>query len=202
MGRARDRRRDRVRRHRSGVGALHAPPRRHIAAGTALPRRARLPRAQVVLRRALRRGLRPPARELRRLQPARDREPLRTGLHRRRSRRRGARGHVAHAGGRERLRARVRAAARDRRALSRPLLPGSVDMTIHLSLIVFLPLLAGFIGLLLPRRWAASFATAGAFVTLAYVVVALFRFKSGGGLQFVTDDNWIKELGIHYRLGI
>ena len=75
-------------------------------------------------------------------------------------------------------------------------------MTIHLSLIVFLPLLAGAIAAFLPQRWAASFATAGAFVTLAYVVVALFKFKTGGQLQFVTDENWIKELGIHYRLGI
>jgi NADH-quinone oxidoreductase subunit M len=75
-------------------------------------------------------------------------------------------------------------------------------MTIHLSLIVFLPLIAGFIAAFLPARWAASFATAGAFVTLAYVVIALFKFDTGAGLQFVTDDSWIKELGIHYRLGI
>jgi NADH-quinone oxidoreductase subunit M len=75
-------------------------------------------------------------------------------------------------------------------------------VTIHLSLIIFLPLLAGFIALVMPPRWAASFATAGAFVTLAYVVIALFRFNSGQGLQFVTDDDWIKQLGIHYRLGV
>jgi NADH-quinone oxidoreductase subunit M len=75
-------------------------------------------------------------------------------------------------------------------------------MTIHLSLIVFLPLIAGFIAAFLPARWAASFATAGAFVTLAYVVIALFKFDTGAGLQFVTNENWIKELGIHYRLGI
>jgi NADH-quinone oxidoreductase subunit M len=54
----------------------------------------------------------------------------------------------------------------------------------------------------LPGRWAASFATAGAFVTLGYVVVAVFKFDSGAGLQFVTNENWIKELGVHYRLGI
>jgi NADH-quinone oxidoreductase subunit M len=75
-------------------------------------------------------------------------------------------------------------------------------VTIHLSLIIFLPLLAGFIALFLPPRWAASFATAGAFVTLAYVVIALFKFETGAGLQFVTDDDWIKQLGIHYRLGV
>ncbi|MGH2803785.1 MAG: complex I subunit 4 family protein, partial [Thermoleophilaceae bacterium] len=27
-------------------------------------------------------------------------------------------------------------------------------------------------------------------------------FDSGGGLQYVTDDEWISELGIHYQLGI
>jgi NADH-quinone oxidoreductase subunit M len=75
-------------------------------------------------------------------------------------------------------------------------------MTIHLTLVVFLPLLAGAIAAFLPARWAASFATAGAFVTLAYVVVALFKFDTGAGVQFVTDESWIKELGIHYRLGI
>jgi NADH-quinone oxidoreductase subunit M len=75
-------------------------------------------------------------------------------------------------------------------------------VVIHLSLIVFLPLLAGGIAAFLPARWAASFATAGAFVTLAYVVIALFKYDTGSGLQFVTDENWIKELGIHYRLGI
>jgi NADH-quinone oxidoreductase subunit M len=75
-------------------------------------------------------------------------------------------------------------------------------VVIHLSLIIFLPLLAGVIAAFLPQRWAASFATAGAFVTLAYVVVALFKYDTGTGLQFVTEENWIKELGIHYRLGI
>ena len=75
-------------------------------------------------------------------------------------------------------------------------------MVIHLSLVIFLPLLAGAIAAFLPARWAASFATAGAFVTLAYVVVALFKYDTGSGLQFVTEENWIKELGIHYRLGI
>jgi NADH-quinone oxidoreductase subunit M len=75
-------------------------------------------------------------------------------------------------------------------------------VVIHLSLIIFLPLLASVIGAFLPARWAASFAAAGALVTLAYVVVALFKYDNGAGLQFVTDENWIKELGIHYRLGV
>jgi len=75
-------------------------------------------------------------------------------------------------------------------------------VTIHLSLVIFLPLIGGFLAAVLPTRWAASFATAASFVTLAYVVVAVFKFNPGGGLQFVTNDDWIKQLGIHYRLGI
>ena len=39
-------------------------------------------------------------------------------------------------------------------------------------------------------------------LTLAYSIVALARFQSGGGLQFVTDHNWISELGIRYSLGV
>jgi NADH-quinone oxidoreductase subunit M len=75
-------------------------------------------------------------------------------------------------------------------------------VTIHLSLVIFLPVLGGAIGALLPRRWAASFAAAAALVTLAYVVVALFKFDKHGGMQFVTDQNWISELGIRYQLGL
>jgi NADH-quinone oxidoreductase subunit M len=76
-------------------------------------------------------------------------------------------------------------------------------VTIHLSLVIFLPLLAGVVGALLPRRWAASFAVAASFVTLAYVVIAVFKFDQDAiGLQFVTDQKWIPELGIRYQLGL
>ena len=77
-------------------------------------------------------------------------------------------------------------------------------MTIHLSIVLFMPLAAGLIGALLlpPRamRWLVFAATLG---VLAYVVVMLFDFDSGtGGLQYVTDDKWIPELGIRYQLGV
>jgi NADH-quinone oxidoreductase subunit M len=76
-------------------------------------------------------------------------------------------------------------------------------MTIHLSLIIFLPLLGGAVGALLPRRWAPAFATAAAFVTLAYVVIAVFKFdQHAAGQQFVTNHRWIPELGIRYQLGL
>ena len=30
----------------------------------------------------------------------------------------------------------------------------------------------------------------------------LVDFEPGGGLQYVTDDEWIPELGIRYQLGV
>ncbi|HEV3376331.1 MAG TPA: NADH-quinone oxidoreductase subunit M [Thermoleophilaceae bacterium] len=75
-------------------------------------------------------------------------------------------------------------------------------MTVHLSIVLFLPLFAGLVGALLPRglaRWAVLAGTVG---VLAYAIVILADFESGGGLQYVTDDEWISELGIRYELGI
>src|SRR6185503_19640960 len=43
---------------------------------------------------------------------------------------------------------------------------------------------------------------AGSALALAYAIVAVVRFKSGGGLQFVTDETWISALGVHWKLGV
>lgn len=76
-------------------------------------------------------------------------------------------------------------------------------MTIFLSILIFLPVVGGLIGAFLPRRWAPAFAMAATLVTLAYAIVALAKFdRSGAGLQFVTDQKWISELGIRYKLGL
>jgi NADH-quinone oxidoreductase subunit M len=76
-------------------------------------------------------------------------------------------------------------------------------VTIHLSIILFLPLLAGIVGALLPRGMARWAGLAGTVAVLAYVVVLLADFDSGAeGLQYVTDDEWIPELGIRYQLGV
>ena len=75
-------------------------------------------------------------------------------------------------------------------------------MTIHLSIVLFLPLATGLSGAVLPRgqgRWAVL---AGTVAVLAYVVVMLIDYEPGGGLQYVTNDEWIPELGIHYALGV
>jgi NADH-quinone oxidoreductase subunit M len=75
-------------------------------------------------------------------------------------------------------------------------------MTVHLSIILFLPAVAGLVAMFFPRDWAGWTLVTGSVLTLAYAIVMLARFKTGGGMQFVTDDNWISELGIRYQLGV
>jgi NADH-quinone oxidoreductase subunit M len=76
-------------------------------------------------------------------------------------------------------------------------------MTIHLSIVLFLPLAAGLIGAVLPRGLARWAVLTGTVLVLAYAIAMLADFESGSrGIQYVTDDEWISELGIRYQLGI
>ena len=75
-------------------------------------------------------------------------------------------------------------------------------MTIYLSILLWLPLAFGLIALVVPARASGKVTLLGALLTLAYVVEALFQFTSGGGLQFGTDETWIADLGISYKLGM
>jgi NADH-quinone oxidoreductase subunit M len=76
-------------------------------------------------------------------------------------------------------------------------------VTFHLSILIFLPLAASLVAAFLPR-WLASWAALiGTFAALAYTVGLLIDFPThAAGLQYLTDEKWISELGIHYRLGI
>jgi NADH-quinone oxidoreductase subunit M len=76
-------------------------------------------------------------------------------------------------------------------------------MTIHLSILVFLPLAAGLVGAFLPARIGRWLVVAATVAVLAYAVLALLHFDSAkAGQQAVTDQNWISELGIRYHLGL
>jgi NADH-quinone oxidoreductase subunit M len=76
-------------------------------------------------------------------------------------------------------------------------------VTIHLSIVLFLPLATGLAGALLPARLGRWVVLAGTVAVLAYAIVMLADFDRGaGGLQYATDDEWISELGIRYQLGI
>jgi NADH-quinone oxidoreductase subunit M len=75
-------------------------------------------------------------------------------------------------------------------------------VTIHLSVILFVPLLTGLVGAFLPRDGVRWVSLIGTLIVLFYVVAMLVDFEPGGGLQYVTDDKWIPELGIRYSLGV
>jgi NADH-quinone oxidoreductase subunit M len=76
-------------------------------------------------------------------------------------------------------------------------------MTIHLSILVFWPLLLAVLAGLSPRSVAPGIALAGALVPLGYAVMLIVDFDTAArGLQYVTDDEWIPDLGIRYSLGV
>jgi NADH-quinone oxidoreductase subunit M len=76
-------------------------------------------------------------------------------------------------------------------------------LTIHLSIVIFLPLAAAVVAALLPRRLARWAVLAGTAAVLAYAVVMIVDLEPGtSGLQYVTDVDWISELGIRYSLGV
>ncbi|MDQ3720616.1 MAG: NADH-quinone oxidoreductase subunit M, partial [Actinomycetota bacterium] len=73
----------------------------------------------------------------------------------------------------------------------------------HLSILVFLPLVAGLVGAFTPTRVSRWLVTAATVVVLGIVVAMIVDFDKGsGGLHYVTDDGWISELGIRYSLGV
>ncbi|HVF78339.1 MAG TPA: NADH-quinone oxidoreductase subunit M [Solirubrobacteraceae bacterium] len=76
-------------------------------------------------------------------------------------------------------------------------------MTLHLSIMLWLPLALGVIGLAAPPRFAGKLALLGCALVLGYAITFLIDFESGAsGLQYLTDETWIGELGISYKLGI
>jgi NADH-quinone oxidoreductase subunit M len=76
-------------------------------------------------------------------------------------------------------------------------------MSISLTILVFWPLAFGLFSFVAPRDTAAVTMFFGALVPLGYAVLLITDFHTGvAGLQHVTDDKWIPELGIRYKLGV
>ena len=71
-------------------------------------------------------------------------------------------------------------------------------MTLHLTILVFFPLVCGLLSAFNPR----IIGVIATLVPLVYAVMLLTEFDTAGGLQYVTDDAWIEALGIRYKLGI
>src|SRR3712207_4122972 len=75
--------------------------------------------------------------------------------------------------------------------------------TIHLSIVLFLPLATGLIGAFLPGKLSRWVVLAGTLAVLAYWIVMLADFPTGSGeVKYTTNEMWIDELGIHYALGV
>jgi NADH-quinone oxidoreductase subunit M len=74
---------------------------------------------------------------------------------------------------------------------------------VHLSILIALPLAAAVLGLLVPAALTRAVAIAGSILALVYAVIFLVDFDaSATGLQYVTNESWIRELGISYKLGL
>jgi NADH-quinone oxidoreductase subunit M len=76
-------------------------------------------------------------------------------------------------------------------------------VSLPLSIPLWLPAAAAFLGLFVPGALSRVLAIIGALGTFAWTIWAIADFERGArGLQDVTDQMWIKPLGIHYKLGI
>jgi NADH-quinone oxidoreductase subunit M len=76
-------------------------------------------------------------------------------------------------------------------------------LTIHLSIVLFLPLAAALVAAFLPPRVGRWVVVAGSVAVLGYAIALIADFDRGAaGLRYVTDDAWISELGIRYQLGV
>jgi NADH-quinone oxidoreductase subunit M len=75
-------------------------------------------------------------------------------------------------------------------------------LTIHLTIVVFLPVVAALAGALLPARTGRWVGVAGSAAVLGYAIAMIADFDGGAGLTYVTDAEWIAELGIRYQLGV
>jgi len=72
-----------------------------------------------------------------------------------------------------------------------------------IQVMLWLPLAAGLLACLAPRRLAPWVAALGAFVALDLAIRLVFDFDPDlAGLQHPVDESWIPDLGVRYQLGI
>jgi NADH-quinone oxidoreductase subunit M len=72
-----------------------------------------------------------------------------------------------------------------------------------LNVLLWAPLAAGVVALLLPRAAARWAGVAGALAALVLAIVLVADFdSSAAGLQHVVDESWIPDLGVRYQLGV
>src|SRR5713226_9290844 len=191
-----------------GAGGGSVPgrlPDLHPARMEAMERRSALgaaaARAQVLLRRAVRRNLRAPDGWV----GARRAALRRRADHRRRHRghRRARRGRVPQPQPhRDRLLPQLRARVRGRRRRGRDLDPGEGGL-MTLTSIWLLPLIGGVLIAFMPPRFAKLFGVLVALVTLGISAGVALAFAPGfHGYQFTEQVAWIPQLHVFYHLGV
>jgi NADH-quinone oxidoreductase subunit M len=76
---------------------------------------------------------------------------------------------------------------------------------VPLSVLIWVPAGVALLAALLPARIAPRVVLAGAIVDLGFAIGYVAGFDGHAvpdKLQFVTDQTWISQLGIHYKLGL
>ena len=72
-----------------------------------------------------------------------------------------------------------------------------------LSVLIFLPLATGLVGAFVPSRLGRWLVAGGTVAVLVYAIALLAGYPShGAGLKWAVDEIWIRELGVHYSLGV
>jgi NADH-quinone oxidoreductase subunit M len=76
-------------------------------------------------------------------------------------------------------------------------------VNLALTILIFLPLAAGLLAALVPGRLARWVALQGSVAVLIYAIVLLAKYPAAGGvMKWAVNETWIRELGIHYSLGV
>jgi NADH-quinone oxidoreductase subunit M len=76
-------------------------------------------------------------------------------------------------------------------------------VSIPLSIVIFLPLAAGLAGAFVPRPVGRALVVGASVAVLALAIWMIADYPThGDGLKYLTDTEWIPELGIRYSLGV
>jgi NADH-quinone oxidoreductase subunit M len=74
---------------------------------------------------------------------------------------------------------------------------------VTLSVLIFLPLVTGLVAAFVPGRASRWVVAAGSVAVLVYAIVLIAGYPAhGSGMKWAVDKLWIRELGIHYSLGV
>jgi NADH-quinone oxidoreductase subunit M len=71
-----------------------------------------------------------------------------------------------------------------------------------IQVLLWAPLAAGLLAVLVPSRASGWVATLGSLTSLGLAIAMVAGFDPSAGLQHTVDDSWIPTLGVRYQLGV